>query len=93
MKYKKKVMESGCFTFMQYLKHQILGKFALANKVIRLEKESIKEWAYAIHDKRPYGLAGVRALLTNKLWLETPPWRRWRSRSQCISKWQPSANR
>ncbi len=42
---------------MQYLKHPDTGKSCIANKVIKaLEKKSIKEWAYAIHDK-DHGLA------------------------------------
>ncbi len=44
------------FTFMQYLEHQILGEGLYRRyKVIKgFREEVIKEWAYAIHDKKDW---------------------------------------
>lgn len=51
----EKVTRYRMFTFMQYLKHPETGEELYSeDKVIKaLEKKSIKEWAYAIHDKDP----------------------------------------
>ncbi len=53
-------------TFMQYLKHPDTGVRAVCKKIKShkaLEKKSIKEWAYAIHDKDPLVQPRVRSLL------------------------------
>lgn len=51
----EKVTRYRMFTFMQYLKHPETGEELYSeDKVVKaLEKKSIKEWAYAIHDKDP----------------------------------------
>ena len=51
----EKVTRYRMFTFMQYLKHPETGEELYnEDKVLKaLEKKSIKEWAYAIHDKDP----------------------------------------
>ncbi len=50
------------FTFMQYLKHPDTEGLYSEDKVIKALEKSIKEWAYAIHDK-PTVTARVRSLL------------------------------
>ncbi len=50
---------------MQYLKHQILGRGCIEDKDSKtLEKKSIKEWAYAIHDKDPRSSHETTAIST-----------------------------
>lgn len=51
----EKISKYRMFTFMQYLRHPETGEelYSEADVLKALEKRSIKEWAYAIHDKDP----------------------------------------
>lgn len=70
----EKVTRYRMFTFMQYLKHPETGEELYSeDKVIKaLEKKSIKEWAYAIHDKDPRSSQEFEAYCNKHG--ETPPW-------------------
>lgn len=70
----EKVTRYRMFTFMQYLKHPDTGEELYSeDKVIKaLEKKSIKEWAYAIHDKDPRSSQEFEAYCNKHG--ETPPW-------------------
>ena len=70
----EKVTKYRMFTFMQYLRHPETGEQLYSeDKVIKaLEKKSIKEWAYALHDKDPRSTQEFEAYCNKHG--ETPTW-------------------